>query len=121
MPISFIAIRSQPRFRSAIKSMTIALMAGAAFVTSSRAQNVQPFNPTPTEPQILAALPEISLVLPPQVLGTYTSMTTFGESFVDTGNEARIRGYPAILNPVQTSDAIQMGSTSKTQLNITMG
>lgn len=102
MPISFIAIRSQPGFRSAIKSMTIALMAGAAFVTSSQAQNVQPFNPTPTEPQILAALPEISLVLPPQVLGTYTSMTTFGESFVDTGNEARIRGYPAILHPGQT-------------------
>ena len=102
MPIGFFAIRSQPRFRDAIKSMTIALMAGAAFVTSSHAQNVQPFNPTPTEPQILAALPDIALVLPPQVLGTYTSMTTFGESFVDTGNEARIRGYPGTLHPGQT-------------------
>ena len=64
MPISFFAIR---RFRNAIKSMTITLMAIAAFVTSSHAQNVQPFNPTPTEPQILAALPDIALVLPPQV------------------------------------------------------
>lgn len=102
MPIGFFAIRSQFGFRNAIKSMTIALMAGTAFVTSSHAQNVQPFNPTPTEPQILAALPDIALVLPPQVLGTYTSMTTFGESFVDTGNEARIRGYPGTLHPGQT-------------------
>lgn len=78
-----------------------ALLGASGFASTSSAQNVQPFNPTPTLDQILASNPSLYSLLGPQNLGTFTRMFSFGESYADTGNEARIGGYPAILNPSQ--------------------
>jgi outer membrane lipase/esterase len=72
------------------------VFAAAAILTAlgpeAHAQNVQPFNPTPTLDQILATNPGLSSTLGAQNPGVFRRMYTFGESYVDTGNVARIVG-----------------------------